>query len=78
MGRIKAHQIPLLDILSRVLFGGEQVQVPVTPEVLREAREQAVLTLIDMPKDFISGYYSMYTQRLAHNVRVDCEHFESH
>ena len=78
MGKIKPHQIQLLTILSHALFGEERVRVPITSEVLREAREQAVLTLVDMQKDITPEYYSMYTQRLAHNVRVDCEHLELH
>lgn len=78
MEKIKPHQIQLLDRLSCALFGDGRNPETVTLEELKEAKQQAVLTLIEMPKDVAPEYYSLHTQILAKNMRVDCEHFELH
>jgi len=78
MNNLKPHQMQLLDLVSFALFGGEKCEVPLTFEVLKEASQQAVLTLMEVQGDTSRGFYLMHAQMLANNVRVNYEHAEAH
>ena len=49
-----------------------------TPEVLKEANRQAVLTLMKVEKETSPDFYLMHAQTLVNNVRIDYEHAEAH
>ena len=60
MNNLISHQMQLLDLVSFALFGGEQCDTPLTPEVLKEANRQAVLTLMKMEKETSPDFYLMH------------------
>ena len=51
MNNLKSYQLQLLDLVSFALFRGEQRDIPLTAEVLKEANQQAVLTLIKVERE---------------------------
>ena len=78
MNNLISYQMQLLDLVSFALFGGEQCDIPLTPEVLKEANQQAVLTLMKVEKETSPDFYLMHAQTLVNNVRIDYEHAEAH
>ena len=78
MTNLKPYQMQLLDSVSFALFGGEKIKLPITTEVLREANEQAVLTLLNVTKENSPDFFLIYAQTLVNNVRNDYEHSEIH
>lgn len=78
MKHLELHQIQLLDFVSFALFGGKKPSVQLNSEILEEANHQAVLSMLDVDEQLSSKFYSLRTQILVNNVRVDCEHEEAH
>lgn len=78
MNNLKPHQMQLLDLVSFALFGGEKCDIPLTPEVLKEANQQAVLTLMKVERETFPDFYLSHAQTLVNNVRIDYEHAEAH
>lgn len=78
MDNLKLHQMQLLDLVSCALFGGEQCDIQLTPEVLKEANQQAVLTLMKVDRETFPDFYLSHAQTLVNNVRIDYEHAEAH
>lgn len=75
---LEEHQIQLLDLIAYSLFGGEESCTQITSEILQEANQQAVLSLINIDENISSKYYLLRAQILVNNVRRDCEHKEAH
>ena len=78
MKNLKWYQIQLLELVSFALFGGEKCDMPLTTEVLIEAEQQAVLTLMKVKQEDFPELYLVYMQSLVNNVRIDYEHAEAH
>lgn len=78
MNNLKSYQMQLLDLVSFALFGGEQCNVLLSPEILREANQQAVLTLLKVEREMFPDFYLLHAQTLVNNVRIDYEHAEAH
>lgn len=78
MKKLKTHQMQLLDLVSFALFSQGNCDTSVTPEVLREANQQAVLTLMKVEKETSPDFYLLHAQTLVNNVRIDYEHAEAH
>lgn len=78
MKKIKSYQKQLLDLVSFSLFGGDKIQKSISNDVLKEADQQAVLTLLNLNKEELSDYYIANAQTTVNNVRIDCEHTEVH
>lgn len=78
MNNFKLHQMQLLDLVSFTLFVGEKCDTSLTLEVLKEANQQAVLTLMKVEKKTSPEFYSLHAQTLVNNVRIDYEHAEVH
>lgn len=78
MKNLKSYQMQLLDLVSFALFGREKCDTPLTSEILKEANQQAVLTLMKVDKETSPDFYLLHAQNLVNNVRIDCEHTEAH
>ena len=78
MNNLISYQMQLLDLVSFALFGGEQCDIPLTPEVLKEANQQAVMTLMKVDREIFPDFYLSHAQTLVNNVRIDYEHAEAH
>lgn len=78
MEHLKPHQLQLLELVAFSLFGGEKCEIPLTTEVLKEANQQAVLTLFQVAKEISPEYFLLHAQTLVNNVRIDYEHAEVH
>lgn len=78
MNNLISYQMQLLDLVSFELFGGEKCDTPLTSEVLKEANQQAVLTLMKVEKETSPDFYLLHAQTLVNNVRIDYEHAEAH
>lgn len=78
MNNLISYQLQLLDLVSFALFGGEKCDILLTPEVLKEANQQAVLTLMKVEREIFPDFYLLHAQTLVNNVRIDYEHAEAH
>ena len=78
MKELKLHQKQLLDLVSFALFGEGECHTSLNSEVLKEANQQAVLTLMQVEKESYPDFYLSHAQTLVNNVRIDYEHEESH
>ena len=78
MNNLISYQMQLLDLVSFALFGGDKCNTSLTPEILKEANQQAVLTLMKVEKENSPDFYLMHAQTLVNNVRIDYEHAEVH
>jgi len=78
MNNLKPYQMQLLDLVSFALFGGDKCDTLLTSEVLKEANQQAVLTLMKVEKETSPDFYLLHAQTLVNNVRIDYEHAEAH
>jgi len=58
MKNLKPYQLQLLDLVSFALFGEGKCDTPLTSEVLKEANQQAVLTLSKSLLKVIHIFYS--------------------
>lgn len=72
------EQKQLLELVSYALFGGEKKNTSMSPAVLKEARQQAVLTLLEIPPTISPSFYTLQAQLLDKNLRVDDQHAQIH
>ena len=78
MNRLELVQLQLLNIISVSLFGGEDGLTEITPELLKEARRQTVLTLVDINREVFPRFFVESAKMLDNNLRNDFEHSEAH
>jgi len=78
MNNLKSYQLQLLDLVSFALFGGEKVDIPLSAEVIKEAHQQTVLTLMKVDKKLFPEFFLFYEEMLSQNMRIDYEHAEVH
>lgn len=78
MNSLKLHQEQLLDLLSSSLFLKESKETELSLENLNEAKQHAVLSLIDVEMETFPQVYGLRSQLLLNNLRVEYEHAEVH
>lgn len=78
MKNLKPYQIQLLELISFSLFGGEEKDIVMTREILKEAKQQEVLTLVNVDEEEYPNIATLYEEVLVNNIRVDHEHAEIH
>ncbi len=77
MNNLTPYQIQLLDLVSSVLFIKENKKIELNLENLREAKQHAVLSLVDVKKEEFPEVYNLRSHLLINNLRVEYEHAEA-
>ena len=78
MKQITKTQKELLDVLSKSLFDRKNENVEINIDILKEAKHQAVLSLMNVDVIEFPQVYNLQAKILFNNMRIEYEHVDAH